>query len=145
MAVGRLDRAEFFIGSLVVAGLASVFYLLSGLIILGAGSGGSGLRRRGFLVLLFPVSPLLELFCLAAAGSRGVGKTSPCIADLQARSLCWFYVFGGICRCLIYGGKPCRNRRDEVGAGSAFGRLCGGWWVANLAVDRFSRSEAEPS
>jgi len=33
----RLDRAEFFIGSLVVAGLASVFYPLSGLIILGRG------------------------------------------------------------------------------------------------------------
>jgi hypothetical protein len=58
--------------------------------------------------------------------------------------LCWLYVFGGICSCPIYGEKPRRNRRDEVGAGSAFGRL-GGGWVANLAVDRFSRSEAEPS
>jgi len=97
----------------------------------------------GFSCCSFQIRPFWSSFCLAAAGSRGVGKTSPRIADLQARRvcLCWLYVFGGICRCPTYGEKPRRNRRDEVGAGSAFGRL---WWVANLAVDRFSRSEAEP-
>jgi hypothetical protein len=100
----------------------------------------------GFSCCSFQIRPFWSSFCLAAAGSRGVGKTSPRIADLPARMvcLCWLYVFGGICRCPIYGEKPRRNRRDEVGAGSVFGRLGGGWWVANLAVGRFSRSEAEP-
>jgi hypothetical protein len=80
----------------------------------------------GFSCCSFQIRPFWSSFCLAAAGSRGVGKTSPRIADLQARSLCWLYVFGGICRWPIYGEKPRRNRRDEVGAGSAFGRLGGG-------------------
>jgi hypothetical protein len=99
----------------------------------------------GFSCCSFQIRPFWSSICLAAAGSRGVGKTSPRIADLPARRvrLCWLYVFGGICMCPIYGEKPRRNRRNEVDASSASGRL--GGWVANLAVGRFSRSEADPS
>jgi len=42
----------------------------------------------GFSCCSFQIRPFWSSFCLAAAGSRGVGKTRPRIADLLARMVC---------------------------------------------------------
>ena len=78
----------------------------------------------GFSCCSFPIRPFWSSFCLAAAGSRGVGKTSPRIADLPGRG-------GSVCIGFMYlegsaGGQYMERSRVEIGVTK---------WVQALPLD----------
>ena len=101
------------------------FYLLSGLIILGRGFWWFWLAATW--VSRVALSRFAPFGALSVSRPLCLGALVKLhrVSLICRRGVCVGFMYLGICSCPIYGEKPCRNRRDEVGAGSAFGRLGG--------------------
>ena len=77
-------------------------------------------------MLLFPDSPPFGALSVSRPLGLGALVKLRRVSQICRRGVCVGFMYLEGSAGAQYGEKPRRNRRDEVGAGSAFGRLGGG-------------------